>query len=222
MRPAIRYVAFTLAAAGFSGAAVAQSGSPATANGFALTPYLGVLIPTAALLNLPKTAGTPGGAPLKLSAAITVGARLGIGLGDFIALDADVGYSPGSLEFDSTGAKANQDVKVLSGSGRLTVYVIPRTSPVWLGVSGGVAAVRHTFSKNATSAVGSGVQDGTNVGGVVGASAGIRLGQVLALNFGAEDYLYNATFDVNGAKTAERKQHDIRLTAGIRVPFLGF
>jgi hypothetical protein len=222
MRSAIRHAAFTLASMALSGAAIAQSGSPAAAKGFALTPYLGVLIPTAALLNLPKNGASPSGAPLKLSAAITVGARLGIGLGERIAIDADVGYSPGSLQFDSTGAKANQDVKVLTGSGRLTLYIIPRTSPVWLGVSGGVAGIRHTFSKNATSTVGTGVQDGTNVGGVLGASAGIRLGQLLALNFGAEDYLYNASFDVNGAKTAERKQHDIRLTAGVRVPFLGF
>jgi hypothetical protein len=222
MRSAIHHAAFTLAAVALSGSAVAQSGSPAEATGFALTPYLGVLIPTAALLNIPKNGAAPSGAPLKLSAAITVGARLGIGLGERIAIDVDVGYSPGSLEFDSTGAKANQDVKVLSGSGRLTLYAIPRTSPVWLGVSAGVAGVRHTFSQNATSAAGSGVQDGTNVGGVFGASAGIRLGQLLALNFGAEDYLYSATFDVNGAKTSERKQHDIHLTAGVRVPFLGF
>ena len=66
------------------------------------------------------------------------------------------------------------------------------------------------------------IQPGTNVGGVLGASAGIRIGRLLAINVGAEDYLYNASFDVNGAKTAERKQQDLRFTGGIRVPFIGF
>ena len=66
------------------------------------------------------------------------------------------------------------------------------------------------------------MKPGTQVGGVFGASAGIRLGRLVAFSVGAEDYLYNASFDVNGTKTSEKKQHDIRLTAGVRVPFLGF
>jgi hypothetical protein len=48
------------------------------------------------------------------------------------------------------------------------------------------------------------------------------LGRLVSLYIGAEDYLYNASFDVSGTKTAEQKQHDIRITGGIRVPFLGF
>ena len=47
-------------------------------------------------------------------------------------------------------------------------------------------------------------------------------GRLLALHVGAEDYLYTASFDVSGTKTAEQKQHDIRITGGVRVPFLGF
>ena len=62
----------------------------------------------------------------------------------------------------------------------------------------------------------------TDVGGVVGASAGIRLGRVLAINVGAEDYLYKASFDVNGTRTSERSQNDLRFTGGIRIPFIGF
>jgi hypothetical protein len=111
-------------------------------------------------------------------------------------------------------------VRILSGSGRVTLYLIPRTSPFWIGVSGGVAAVRHTFKSGVVGAPD--ITPGTNVGGVLGASAGIRLGRLVALNIGAEDYLYNASFDVNGVKTAETKQHDIRITGGVRFPFLGF
>jgi hypothetical protein len=87
-------------------------------------------------------------------------------------------------------------------------------------VSGGVGATRHTFK--AGSSASATIQPETNVGGVLGAPAGIRIGRLLAINVGAEDYLYNASFDVNGIKTAERKQHDLRFTGGIRVPFIGF
>ena len=65
-------------------------------------------------------------------------------------------------------------------------------------------------------------QAGTDVGGVLGASAGIRIGPLLAIHVGAEDYLYSASFDVNGTKTSGRTQHDLRFTGGIRIPFVGF
>jgi hypothetical protein len=197
--------------------AFAQVGSPAAKTGFAITPYLGVLIPTKDLLDYSSS----GNVPTKLGVAITFGARVGIGIGSHIGIEGDLGYSPGSLEFSSTGTAVNQDVKVWTGSGRLTLYLIPRTSPLWLGISGGVGGTRHSFSQNGYSGP-SDIKPGTNVGAVLGASAGIRLGRIIAFNFGAEDYLYNASFDVNGTKTAEKKQHDIRLTAGVRVPFLGF
>ena len=50
----------------------------------------------------------------------------------------------------------------------------------------------------------------------------LSVGRLVAFSVGAEDYLYNASFDVNGTKTSEKKQHDIRITGGVRVPFLGF
>jgi hypothetical protein len=199
---------------------VAQVGAPRTHRGVSLTPYVGVLVPTNDLFSYQNGSTTQ---VTKLSIGLTFGGRLGIGLGERVGIEGDVGYSPGSVDV-TTGAGGttnfNQDVRILSGSGRVTFYLIPRTSPFWLGVSGGVGATRHTFK---TGAVGSPtVQPGTDVGGVFGASAGIRLGRVIAINFGAEDYLYNASFDVNGTKTAQLKQHDIRFTGGIRFPFLGF
>jgi hypothetical protein len=214
MNVVLRAGAMTIALMLVCRPALAQRESVPPDPGFSLTPYVGVLIPTEDLIQATN------GVPLKLAAAIVFGGRLGISLGQRWGIDGDVGYSPGSLEADSTGFKANQDVKVLSGSGRLTFYLIPRSYPLWLGVSGGVGAVRHTFSQSASSST-TNVSDGTNVGGVFGASAGIRLGRLLAVNVGAEDYLYDASFDVSGTKTAERKQHDIRLSAGVRIPFLG-
>jgi hypothetical protein len=193
--------------------AAAQSGAPAVRTGVSITPYIGVVIPTADLMDYNNQV-------TKLSTAITFGGRLGIGLGARFGIEGDVGYSPASLEFSSTGVTANQDVKILTGSAKASLYLIPRTSPFWIGVSGGVAAVRHSFTS--TSGSGTVPDAGTNVGGVVGASAGIRIGRLVALNVGVEDYLYSASYDVNGTKTSEKKQHDIRITGGIRVPFIGF
>jgi len=66
------------------------------------------------------------------------------------------------------------------------------------------------------------IEAGTDVGGVAGVSAGIRVGRLLAVNVGVEDYLYNASFDVSGAQTSGRSQHDLRFTGGLRIPLIGF
>jgi hypothetical protein len=213
MQSIVRSMLFGLVLGATAAPGWAQSGAPATSKGISITPYIGVLIPTADLLDFNSQV-------TKLSAGIVFGGRLGIGLGSRFGIEGDVGYSPASFEYSSGTATLNQDVSILTGSGRATLYLIPRTSPVWLGVSGGVGAVRHTF-KAGTSGAAS-IEAGTNVGGVIGASAGIRVGRVVALNIGVEDYLYNASFDVNGTLTSEQKQHDIRVTIGIRFPFLGF
>jgi len=213
MRFLPRLTALTLAASLMSGTAFAQKKADAP-GGFSLTPYLGVAFPTKALIE------TARGAPLKLGAAVTGGLRLGVGLGDRIAIDADVGYSPGSIEVDTTSVKSNQDVQVLTGTGRVTFFLLPRASPIWFAVSGGGGAIRHTFSKNPSRPTGD-IKAGTNIGGVLGASAGFRIGRLLAVVVSAEDYLYNASFEINGNKTSERKQHDIRISTGLHIPFLG-
>lgn len=196
----------------------AQVGAPATKKGISLTPYIGVLVPTADLFTYGSGTTTQ---TTRISAAITFGGRLGIGLGSRFGIEGDVGYSPGSVDYEAgTGASFNHDVRILTGSGRATFYLIPRTSPFWIGVSGGVGAVRHTFKTGTTGAAT--IEPGTNVGGVLGASVGFRIGRLLAINAGVEDYLYSASFDVNGAMTTEKKQHDVRITGGVRVPFLGF
>jgi len=218
MRFAVRPVGLALTILITAAPLDAQVGAPATRKGVSLTPYLGVLIPTADLFSYSNGTTTQ---TTRISAAITFGGRLGIGLGSRFGIEGDVGYSPGSVDYEAgTGTSFNQDVRILSGSGRATFYLIPRTSPFWIGVSGGVGAVRHTFKVGPSGSAT--VEPGTNVGGVLGASAGIRIGRLVALNIGAEDYLYSASFDVNGTQTAEKKQHDIRITGGIRIPFLGF
>lgn len=177
-----------------------------------------MLVPTADLFQYQNGSETQ---ITKLSIGLVVGGRLGIGFGSRVSLEADVGYSPGSLDLQESGSDFNQDVTTLTGSGKLTFYLIPRTSPVWIGVSGGVGAVKHTLKTGGAAEL-AGLTGGTDIGGVVGARAGFRLGRLVALTAGVDDYLYTAKFDTQGAQTSEEKQHDIHFTFGVRLPFLGF
>jgi len=186
MRSTVRSAGLILASLVASAPLGAQGGAPVTRTGISITPYLGVIVPTADLVDYNNQT-------TKLSAAIVFGGRLGIGFGQRFRIEGDVGYSPASLEYASAGTNLNQDVRVLTGSARANLYLIPRTSPFWIGINGGI-----------------------------GAAAGIRIGRLVALHIGADDYFYNASFDVSGTKTSEKKQHDIRITGGVRVPFLGF
>ena len=213
MRSSLRPAALVFTASILAAPLLAQAGTPAQGTGVALTPYLGVIIPTQDLINYNNQT-------TKLSAAIVFGGRLGIGFGERFGIEGDVGYSPASVDYSSAGTSLNQDVRILTGSARANFYLIPRSKPFWIGINGGVGAVRHTFK--AGTAGTTQFEPGTAVGGVVGASAGIRLGRVIALHIGVEDYLYNAKFDLSGTQVSEEKQHDIRISGGIRVPFLGF
>lgn len=195
-----------------------QTGTPDPGKGISLSPYFGVLVPTADLFQYQNGSETQ---ITKLSIGLVVGGRLGIGFGSRVSLEADVGYSPGSLDLQESGSDFNQDVTTLTGSGKLTFYLIPRTSPVWIGVSGGVGAVKHTLKTGGAAEL-AGLTGGTDIGGVVGARAGFRLGRLVALTAGVDDYLYTAKFDTQGAQTSEEKQHDIHFTFGVRLPFLGF
>ncbi|MEO8337980.1 MAG: outer membrane beta-barrel protein [bacterium] len=226
MSSSFRSAALALAALLAAAPVFAQSAAEGTqklegqGGGFSLSPYIGVVLPTADLLTLSKgTGSTTGTQDFKMSSAITLGGRLGVMFTSRVGLMADVGYSPGSVNLDSTGVTANTDVTTLSGVGKLVLYLIPSSSPVWLSISGGGGAIRHSFKSDAGTL--SGLKDGTNIGGVIGAGAGIRLGQLIALTGSVEDYLYDASFDNGGTKTSEKKQHDVRITGGIRIPILG-
>ena len=219
MRTAVRSTVLVLVALFAAGPLLAQSGGTGK-SGFSITPYIGVTVPTADLLKYSQS-GSSTPQVTKIPIGFTFGGRLGIAVGRRVGIDTDVGYSPGSLELSDAGTKVNQDVHTLSGSTKLTFYPILRTSPVWIGVSGGVGAVRHTFAKGGEADL-AGIKPTTSVGPVLGASAGIRLGRIIGFHVGAESYFYNSKFDQNGQPLEEKKQHDIHVTAGFSLPFLGF
>ena len=193
--------------------AAAQVGDANFPIQLSLTPYLGLLIPTRDLIDYRNH-------KTRLSIMVTWGGRLGLTIKQRVSVDAGVSYSPGSVEFIAGATDVNERVHVLSASGRLTLFLLKHNAPFWIGVTGGVGAVRHTFTEGGAADT-SAIRPGTRVGAVVGLTAGVRLGRVIALNVGAEDHFYTARFDVSGNKTSELRQHDIRIVGGVHIPFLG-
>lgn len=210
-------LAALLIASPIAAQAPSVAGEQTQSSGFSLSPYFGAVLPQTNLLTLGAGATSK---DIKLSTAIVVGARLGIMFNTRIGIQADVGYSPGSVDLAESKLTTNTDITTLTGVGKLIIYIIPADKWVWMNVSGGAGAIQHKFKAGGASEI-AGLKDGTNVGGVVGATIGVRIWSFIALTGSVEDYLYNASFDRNGIKTSETKQQDIRVTGGIRFPFIG-
>ncbi len=186
---------------------------PLTAQ-LSLAPTVGVYIPTADLVNAAS------GGQFKQEVSITVGGRLGLSLGQRAGLEATAAYAPSSLKFSTFGSSSTTDANILTGSARVFLEVVPRTSPISLQLNGGVGLVRRSGSAYA------GDPDNSDMGGVVGATLRFRLGRLLHLELHADDFIYKAqyapdptnpsTFDV-----VNKSLNDIHLGVGIGIPLLG-
>jgi Outer membrane protein beta-barrel domain len=184
-------------------------GSSAEAQHLSLAPSVGVYIPTMDLVR-----ATRGQVSTKQQVSVTVGGRLGVDISPRVGLSVTGDYAPSKLRFDLQGDQSSEDANVLTGSARLNVYVIPATSPVSLLLSGGVGVIRRSGDAYADFV------DKTDVGPTGGASLRIRLGRVVGFQINAEDYIYKPGL-IQSQTTERRTQHDIHLSAGIQLPFLG-
>jgi hypothetical protein len=62
------------------------------------------------------------------------------------------------------------------------------------------------------------VEDPTDVGGVVGATVGFRLGSALSFYVAADDYIYGSRFDAADAGDETKTQNDVQLAVGFGFP----
>jgi hypothetical protein len=94
---------------------------------------------------------------------------------------------------------------------------VPYTSPVAFVVTGGVGVINRSGEFYAN------VENKTDIGGTLGASARFRLGSLLRLQLSAEDYIYKPKAEIPGFGPADEKktQNDIHLSIGIGIPLLG-
>jgi hypothetical protein len=189
-------------------AVVTLAVAPATAEAqrLSLSPTIGVYIPTSELVKASQ------GEEFKQEIALSVGGRLGVTLSPRFGLETSVSYVPSNLRFTFDGSETETDAKLLLGTVRATFHAIPMTSPVWLSLNGGLSMIRRSGEAYED------VEDNSDVGGVVGATVGFRLGSMLSFYVAAEDYIYGARIDDGGLGDESLTQNDVQIAFGFGFP----
>ncbi len=185
---------------------------------FSIAPEIGVYVPTQPLVTA-ALQGNPGEiGQLKQEIALSIGGRMSIGFGRF-GIEVSGAYTPSSVVLSSSGVSlpdTSLSANLITGTGQLWVQVLPASSPLSLGLSGGLSLTSRGGEAYA------GASNTPDLGGVLGISLGVRLGPVIHLMVTAEDYIYNLDPALVGLPGAELKtQHDIHLNFGIGIPLLG-
>jgi hypothetical protein len=182
------------------------------AQGLSFTPNIGVYIPTTELVRAAS------GEEFKQEISLTLGGRLGVALSQRLGLEFTGAYAPSDLKITASGlGDQNQNANVFTGSGRISYQLVPYTSPVAFVVTGGVGVINRSGEFYAN------VENKTDIGGTLGASARFRLGSLLRLQLSAEDYIYKPKAEIPGFGPSDEKktQNDIHLSIGIGIPLLG-
>jgi hypothetical protein len=190
---------------------LATTGSVA-AQKISLSPNIGLYVPTTELVKAAN------GQDFKQEMSITFGGRMGIELSNRLGLELTGSYAPGNLKITQSGfSDQSQDANIFTGSGRVSLLLVPYSSPVAFLVTGGVGVI------NRSGAFYDGAEKKTDIGGTVGASARFRLGSLLRIQVSAEDYLYKPKTEIPGFTPADEKktQNDIHLSVGVGIPLLG-
>jgi hypothetical protein len=185
---------------------------PLTAQRISIAPNIGVYVPTTELVKAAS------GEEFKQEISLTVGGRVGIALSQRLGLEFTGAYAPSDLKISQSGfGDQNQDANVFTGSGRISYQLVPLTSPIAFLVTGGVGVVNRSGDFYAS------MENKTDIGGTVGASARFRLGKLLRIQLSAEDYLYKPKGEIPGFTASDEKktQNDIHLSLGLGIPLLG-
>jgi hypothetical protein len=182
------------------------------AQGLSFTPNIGVYIPTTELVRAAS------GEEFKQEISLTLGGRLGVALSQRLGLEFTGAYAPSDLKISASGlGDQSQNANVFTGSGRISYQLVPYTSPIAFVVTGGVGVISRSgeFYSN--------VENKTDIGGTLGASARFRLGSLLRLQVSAEDYIYKPKAEIPGFGPSDEKktQNDIHLSIGVGIPLLG-
>lgn len=202
-------------------ATAAEAQRPAKTS-IAVTPYFGLVSPGRDLLLRPGL--DPLRDPESQALLGVVGGRLTVGLSEKLAVEADVGIGKSGIQVSKLSAPSGTNAKVTTISGRLVYRTKPTTEPSSITLHAGLASVSRRFTEK--SGVPSLVKNGSNLGAVLGATIGFRMTARTALMITAEDYVYNASFDVAGTggglqRSQSLTQNDIRVVVGVRFALFG-
>lgn len=190
--------AATLLTVGLAPAAAAQR--------LSLSPTIGVYIPTSELVKAAN------GEEFKQEVGLAVGGRLGITISPRFGIESSVTYVPSDLKFAFDGSETTTDANLLLGTARATLHVIPMTQPLWLSLNGGVSLIKRGGEAYEAA------EDDSDIGGVVGATVGFRLGSMLSFYVAAEDYIYGSRFEGTTLGEESRTQNDVQIAFGFGFP----
>jgi hypothetical protein len=182
------------------------------AQSISFAPNIGVYIPTTELVKAAS------GEEFKQEMSITLGGRVGVALSKRLGLEFTGAYAPSDLKITASGlGDQNEDANVFTGSGRISLQLLPYTSPVAFVVTGGVGVINRSGAFYADA------ENKTDLGGTLGASARFRLGSLLRIQVSAEDYIYKPRAEIPGFGPSDetKTQNDIHLSVGIGIPLLG-
>jgi hypothetical protein len=175
---------------------------------FYFAPTFGVYLPTMDLAKLLK------GGTIKQEAGLMVGGRLGMAFSRRIGLQVSGTYVPSNVRLglvDDTDQ--THDASLFFGAGKLSLSVLPSTSPVSLQLNGGVAVV------NRSGAAYRDLKNKNSVGATVGGQLGIHIDPLPPLQLAVDTYLYKQNLD--GLLTESgtpASQKDVQLSIGFGVP----
>jgi hypothetical protein len=200
LRPMSRVVAVALAV-------ILAPSAAATAQKVSISPTIGVYIPTSELVKAAN------GDEFKQEVGLAAGGRLAVHVSPRFGILTSVTYVPSDLTLDlATGEQVQGKANLLFGSARATLYVLPITAPVWFNVNGGASYIRRSGDAYA------GAADQDDIGGVVGATVGFRLGSMLSFYVAADDYIYGTRIDETTFQAENKTQNDVHLAVGFGVP----
>jgi len=184
----------------------------AEAQKFSIAPQIGFYIPTDQLVQ--GIQGQPFDAA-ELEAGPSFGARVGLWFSDRFGIDVSGNYVPTTFRLVNNESEiASQDAKLFNGAAQAVLFILPRSSPFSIYLNGGVGVVSRGGVAFTDAA------DKSDVAGVFGAGAAIRLGG-LALTLGADLFAYTATVENGATSESSFKQKDVQLKLGLGIPFGG-
>lgn len=209
--------------AGMAGLILLGAG-PIRAQKISLAPTIGIYAPTTELVHSLVNGGDT--IAFKQQVGLALGGRLGLWFGNRFGITVTGSFVPSKLQATVTQAGVSTEDQNKSdlwfGTGRVNLWLLPPTGFLSLGVNGGVGVVgRGKTTIDDPNNPGSTITDPSrsDLGGVVGATVGIRLGG-LGVFVSADDYIYHpSVFEQLGAKP--KTQNDIQISFGLGIPLGG-
>ena len=179
---------------------------PSEAQRVSLSPTIGVYIPTSELVKAAN------GEEFKQEVGLAVGGRLGITLSPRFGIETlgelRAERSPLHLRRERDQDRREPALRNRArDAARHPVDPAGVAQPQRRRESG--ESRRHAYED---------AEDKTDVGGVVGATLGFRLGSMLSFYVAAEDYIYGTQVEETGLGGESRTQNDVQIAVGFGFP----